>query len=254
MRIITYNLNGVRNANKKGVCDFFNKMDADFYCLQETRATTSQINEELTRLNKQYKIIVNESERKGYSGTAVLAKCEPLSCENSLFKIDYDKEGRLQVLEYADYFIINLYTPNGGTRLEYKLNFIEDLIEAMDLLLAQGKEVIFCTDFNIAHEERDLSNPKECASITGFLPEERELFDKFLSVGLYDVYRELHPNEQRFTWSSYTSKRSGNNFGNLYTFDYIFVTKGLLEKVRSCVILHDVDCSDHYPVKIELDI
>lgn len=254
MRIMTYNLNGVRSANKKGVCDFLNRANADFYCLQETRATAQQICEELAPLEGKYQFVINESERKGYSGTAVLAKVKPISYENKLFDLNYDTEGRLQVLEYENFFLINLYTPNGGTRLEYKMQFIDDLIQALDMLIADGKDVILCTDFNIAHTELDLSNPEECARITGFLPQEREIFDKFLSIGMFDVFRELHPNEKRHTWSSYASKRASDNFGNLYTFDYIFVTENLLDKVRTCEILHDAMYSDHYPVKMEIDL
>ena len=253
MKIITYNLNGIRSANKKGLLDFIKNENADIFCFQETRATKEQIEQELSGVQG-YNLFVNESERKGYSGTAVLTKQQPLDYVEILKYVNFDNEGRLQVLDYGSFTLINLYTPNGNSRLQYKCDFIKLLINDLDLLIADGKELIVCTDFNISHNELDLSNPKECAQISGFLPEERQLFDDLLDIGIYDVYREMYPQKQRYTWSSYPSKRAGDKWGNLYTFDYIFATENVMHSVRNCKILHDVFCSDHYPVNAEIDI
>ena len=253
MKIVTYNLNGIRSASKKGLIDFINREKADIYCFQETRATKEQIEQELESVQG-YNLIINESERKGYSGTAVLTKIVPNEVSTQLKYVNFDNEGRLQVLDFNKFTLINLYTPNGYSRLEYKLNFIKLLINDIDLLIAGGKEIIFCTDFNISHNELDLSNPKECASISGFLPEERKLFEDLLDIGLYDTYRELYPNRQRHTWSSYPSKRANDKWGNLWTFDYIFVTENIMQQVRSCAINFETLCSDHYPVIAEIGI
>ena len=250
MKIISYNINGIRSSTKKGLNDFIKNVNADIICLQETRATKEQILQSLENV-EDYEIYINESQRKGYSGTAVLTKKKPNSYSEKLNYINFDNEGRLQVLEYDNFVLVNLYTPNGNSRLEFKLDFIKLLINDLDLLIADGKELVICTDFNISHEEIDLSNPKECAKVSGFLPEERELFDELLDIGLVDSYREIYKEKQRHTWSSYVSKRANDNWGDLYTFDYIFITNNIAENLRSAKIYHDVFCSDHYPIQVE---
>lgn len=249
MKIISYNINGVRAATKNGLANFIEKENADIFCFQETRADEAVVQDLLGRFAG-YNLYSAEGERKGYSGVAALTKQKPLQVVTNCFA--FDNEGRVLVLEFEKFYIVNVYVPNGANRLEFKLLFLEKLLRELKTKLMPKKDVIICTDFNISFSPLDLSNPEGCKNTTGYLVEERDAFSDFFASGFVDSFRILHPFSQRFTWSSYGAKRIDNAAGNLYTFDYILVTRGLEKRVcESSVLLH-VDCSDHYPVQMEM--
>ncbi len=254
MKIVSYNLNGIRSATSKGLVEWINSSNVDIFCFQETRANGEQIADAIRGLDKSYLTFWSESERKGYSGTGIVTRIEPLNAYTYLPSFKTDTEGRFTVLEYDKFILINCYVPNGGTRLEFKLNFMDTLVNDLHKLIKQKKEVIFCTDINIAHNEIDVSFPKQATLRTGFLTVEREKFEDVLKTGLTDSFRYLHPDKQVFSWSSYRAKIIGGNFGWKYRFDYVFLTKNLLTKLQSCEILTNVMYSDHFPVVCEVEI
>lgn len=254
MKIVTYNLNGIRASTKNGLYDWLSTADVDIFCFQETRASEEQIMNCLTGLWN-YDLYTNIAEKAGYSGTAILTKQKPI-CERFDFfpSIKNIHEGRIIVLEYEKFFLIDFYAPN-GSRLEFKMNYMKNFLQDFENMQKKvNKPIIICTDFNISHTEKDVSNPKECAKRTGFLKEERELFDEYEKAGLIDSARLTHKDDQLFTWSSYTAKYNQNTKGWLYRFDYIFLTSPLDKAVKSCETLLEKTYSDHYPVMLELEI
>lgn len=253
MKIVTYNINGIRAATRKGLLGWLQEQDADILCFQETRATHDQIQESLNGLEG-YDRYDNVAERKGYSGTMVLTKRKPISVAYHTPSLVDDTEGRMILMEFEDFYLFNLYTPNGGSRYEFKMTFMEKLLGDIAVLIKKGKELIICTDFNVAHTDDDVSNPKYCARLSGFLPAERALFEAYLKIGLVDSYRLLHPTGKAFTWSSALSKTTGNLEGTRYRFDYIFVTAGLSKTVTQSETLYECSYSDHYPVQTEINI
>jgi exodeoxyribonuclease-3 len=267
MKIVSYNLNGIRASVRKGLLDWIKSGDVDIFCFQETRATLEEIYDSLninTNFNlfnlaendglKDYYMYFSVAEKKGYSGTGILTKIKPICERKDLFKsLKINNEGRVIVLEFETFFLINVYIPN-GTRLDLKIEFLNDfLLDFKEFQKTNKKGVIICSDFNIAHTPLDLSNPKECARRTGFLPIEREIFDNYLKSGLIDSYRVKNPTSQIFTWSSYNSKKLDNTFGWRYRFDYIFINDKLVNKLIDCDVLFDKDYSDHYPVLLEIN-
>lgn len=252
MKIATYNINGIRAASSKGLANWIKSTNYDIYCFQETRATIEQTQALLLEFSDYY-IYYNSASKKGYSGTAVMTKVKPNNVRYVLNNLNYDDEGRIIVLEYDDFVLVDLYTPNGGTRLDFKLEFMRTFLKDMIEYIKQGKQIIICTDFNISHTPLDLSHPDECSKVTGYLDVERSLFDEYLKAGFYDSYRELYPQSKRYTWSSYRAKYTNNRVGYLYTFDYIFVTKDLLKNLKNCSVELNTNCSDHYPVVLQLD-
>ena len=253
MKIVSYNINGIRAANKKGLASWINAYNADIYCFQETRANELQILAELADV-KGYNCYYSIAAKAGYSGTCVLTKAKPNNVYYLFDSVKNVDEGRTVICEFNDFVLVNLYTPNGGSRLEFKLEYMEKILKEIDNLIKKNLEVVICTDFNIAHTPLDLSNPKQCQHFTGYLPEERELFDRYLQIGLYDSFRQLNPTAQCFSWSSYSSKAMNNEVGNVYRFDYIFVTEKILKRAEAAHILYEENYSDHYPVTLELEL
>lgn len=251
MKIVTYNLNGVRAACNKGLNDWIQNSGVDIFCFQETRATEEQIKSVLDTTG--YHAYFNVAERKGYSGTGVLTKKEPLEVMTFLPSVKDDNEGRLLLIKYEGFSILDYYTPNGGSRLDFKFEFMNNVLNDIRAII-KDDELIICTDFNIAHTEQDVSNPKACRNRTGFLPEECKLFDEYLKAGLNDCYRRLHPQGEAYTWSSYSAKATGNKAGWLYRFDYIFASDSIADRLIKCDNLLDKDYSDHYPVLAEFNI
>lgn len=245
MKIVSYNINGVRASSKNGLKEFIKNCNADCYAFQETRAD-GQIVEELLN-TPGYNLFHKEGNKKGYAGVAVLTK-NRLNAKQVEFGNISDTEGRILAVEIGDILLVDFYTPNGNSRLDFKLDYMTQFLQILKTKLNSGKQIVVCTDFNISHSPLDLSNPDQCKNISGYLPQERQLFDNYLDAGLVDSFRKLHPLDNRYTWSSYGSKKLNNSIGNLWTFDYVFVSNSLESNLFGAGVLLDVNCSDHYPV------
>ena len=254
MNIISWNVNGIRAVSTKGFADIVKDLNPDILCIQETKAQPEQLGPEITDIEG-YKSYFYSAERKGYSGTAVYTKLEPLSVSYGLGTDKFDHEGRTIKMEFDDFILYNIYFPNGGRGDEYvkfKLEFYDCFLDLVQQHLKDGKNVICCGDVNTAHKEIDLENPKANSKVSGFLPEERAYMDIFAQKGLIDSYRMLYPDKEKaYTWWSYKTKARERNVG--WRIDYFFITEGLKDKVSDSVILSDVMGSDHCPIQLLLD-
>ena len=251
MKFISWNVNGLRACVTKGFQDYFDSEDADFFCLQETKLQAGQI--ELTLPS--YHQFWNYAEKKGYSGTAIFAKQEPLHVTYGVGIPELDTEGRLITLEYADFYLITCYTPNaqqGLARLDHRLSWDEAFRNYL-CELDQKKPVIACGDLNVAHQEIDLKNPSSNRGNAGFSDEERESFGKLLSAGFTDTFRYLYPDATGiYSWWSYRFNARKNNAG--WRIDYFIVSDRLKDKITAAPIRNDILGSDHCPVVLELNI
>lgn len=250
LKFISWNVNGFRACLTKGFADFFKEADADFFCLQETKMQEGQA--EFTP--EGYYQYWYSADKKGYSGTAVFAKREPLSVRRGLGIDEHDHEGRAITLEYEDFYLLCVYTPNAQrelARLDYRMEW-EDALRAYIKELDTKKPVVYCGDLNVAHEEIDLKNPKTNHKSAGFSDEERGKFTELLAEGFRDTYRTLYPNKVEYSWWSYMMKAREKNVG--WRIDYFVVSDRLMDKVRDSYILTDVMGSDHCPVGLILDI
>ena len=250
MRFISWNVNGLRACVEKGFMDFFNGADADFVCLQETKLQPGQISLETPGYLQYW----NSAVKKGYSGTAVFARKEPISVVYGM--VGYtDDEGRLITLEYPSFYLICCYSPNaqeGLARICYRMDF-EDLLRAYILKLEETKPVILCGDLNVAHNEIDLKNPKTNRGNAGFSDEERGKFSELLASGHTDTFRHLWPDlEGAYSWWSYRFKAREKNAG--WRIDYFVVSDSIAGRIEKAEILKDVLGSDHCPVTLEIDI
>ena len=250
MKLISWNVNGLRACMGKGFAEFFASQDADFVCLQETKLQPEQVD----FAPEGYFCYWNSAEKKGYSGTAVFAKKEPLSVTYGLGIQEHDHEGRVITLEYDDFYLVCVYTPNSRrelARLDYRMEWEDALREYLCRLDAQ-KGVIYCGDLNVAHEEIDLKNPKTNHQSAGFSDEEREKFTRLLESGFADTFRSLYPDKVQYSWWSYMFKSREKNVG--WRIDYFVVSSRLLEKVTDSYLLNDVMGSDHCPAGLEIDL
>ena len=251
MKFICWNVNGLRACMRKGFEEVFRSMDADFFCLQETKLQAGQL--ELSTPG--YLQFWNYAERKGYAGTAVFAKQAPLSVSYGLGIPELDTEGRLIILEYDSFFLVNCYTPNaqqGLARIGHRLAWDSAYREKLQQLDAQ-KPVIACADFNVAHREIDLKNPASNRGNAGFSDEERESFGRLLNAGFTDTFRYLHPDQTgAYSWWSYRFNARQNNAG--WRIDYFLVSNRIAEKVTAAPIYSDIQGSDHCPVGLEIEI
>lgn len=250
MKVISYNLNGLRAATKLNVLDWIKQEDADLICLQEVRAE-QEICEEILKEVNGYNVIYNCGEKKGYSGTITLSKLKPREIQLGLSAFQKDIEGRTIITTFDDFTVINSYIPNGSTRLAYKMNFVKELIDFMNELLINHKKIILCCDANIAHNEIDVNKPKAVFKKSGFLPEERKLMDKLLKKDFFDSFRKLNPELVQYTWRSYRARKENNDFGWRYRFDYIICSKALEKEIKKCYS-PDLEYSDHLPVILEV--
>src|SRR5574344_1193436 len=250
MKIITYNLNGLRAATRLNVLKWLKEENADVICLQEVRAKQS-ICEEILKDFQEYNITYNCGNIKGYAGTITLSKSIPDKVEFGINN-EEDIEGRTIITMFNEITIVNSYIPNGSKRLEYKKEFIEKLIIYLNILSQRCKKVFLCCDANIAHNEIDVNKPKEISKKSGFLIEERRLIDKLLGDKFIDSFRELNSNLVQYTWRSYRARKENNNFGWRFRFDYIFCSKILRENIRRCYS-PDLEYSDHLPVIMEVE-
>ncbi|WP_209346431.1 exodeoxyribonuclease III [Flavonifractor sp. AGMB03687] len=249
MKLITWNVNGLRACLGKGFLDFFNAMDADAFCLQETKLQPHQIELDLPG----YHIYWNSAEKKGYSGTALITKTEPLTVTYGLGIPEHDTEGRVITAEYEDFYLVCCYTPNAQNelaRIDYRMQW-EDDFRSYLMDLDQKKPVVLCGDLNVAHEEIDLKNPKSNRGNAGFSDQEREKMTTLLGSGFADSFRALYPDKTgAYTWWSYRFNARKNNAG--WRIDYFIVSERLLPRVKDQIIHADVTGSDHCPVELDL--
>ena len=250
MKFISWNVNGFRACLNKGFGDFFKAEDADFFSIQESKMQPGQA-EFVTPNHHQYWY---SAEKKGYSGTAIFAKKEPLSVRYGLGIDQHDHEGRAITLEYENFYLLNVYTPNSQrelTRLDYRMEW-EDALRNYMMELDKVKPVIYCGDLNVAHEEVDLKNPKTNHFSAGFTDEERGKFTELLASGFSDTFRSLYPDKVEYSWWSYMFQARQKNVG--WRIDYFVVSNRILDKVKEAKIHTEIMGSDHCPVSIEIDI
>lgn len=248
MRFISWNVNGFRSCLGKGFAEFFEKIDADFFCIQETKMQPGQA--EFTP--EGYHQYWYSAEKKGYSGTAIFAKKEPISVSYGIGIPEHDHEGRAITLEYEDFYLLCVYTPNAQkelARLPYRMEW-EDALRAYMMALDKEKPVIYCGDLNVAHEEIDLKNPKTNHKSAGFSDEERAKFSELLASGFTDTFRALYPEKIEYSWWSYMMKAREKNVG--WRIDYFVVSNRLFSRVKDSFILGEIMGSDHCPVGMEL--
>lgn len=251
MKLISWNVNGIRACVNKGFKEFFEKINADIFCIQETKCQPEQIELEFDG----YYAYWNSAEKKGYSGTAIFTKQKPICVTYGIGIDEHDKEGRVITLEFKDFYMINIYTPNakrGLERLDYR-QIWEDEIRKYLLKLNQEKPVIMCGDLNVAHKEIDLKNPKSNRGNAGFTDEEREKMTNLLDVGFVDTYRYLYPDkEEAYSWWSYMGRAREKNIG--WRIDYFIVSDDIKDKITETMIYPDVLGSDHCPVGLEINL
>jgi len=249
MKFISWNVNGLRACEGKGFSDVFKQLDADFFCIQETKMQEGQLDLQFNG----YRSYWNYAERKGYSGTAIFTKHEPLSVTCGLDIAEHNHEGRVITLEMEDFYLVTVYTPNsqdGLRRLEYRMKWEDDFRQYLVNLDAK-KPVIVCGDMNVAHEEIDLKNPKTNRKNAGFTDEEREKFTTLLESGFTDTFRHLHPDQKDiYSWWSYRFHAREKNAG--WRIDYFVVSNRLADKIKSANIHADIFGSDHCPVELVL--
>ena len=274
MKFISWNVNGIRACVKKGFLDFFNEADAVIFCIQESKMQEGQLDLELPGYHQYW----NYAVKKGYSGTGIFTKEEPMNVFYGLGIEEHDQEGRVITLEFEDYYFITVYTPNSQSelaRLSYRMKWEEDFLAYLkkleetkpvifcgDLKESQPsltqeakpkkKPIIICGDFNVAATELDLKNPKNNVKNAGFTPEEREKFKTLLDSGFTDSYRYLHPDTEKYSWWSYRFKARERNAG--WRIDYFLTSDSIKDKIKDAEILTDVMGSDHCPIELDIDI
>lgn len=252
MKLISWNVNGLRAVAKKGFVDWIKKESPDILCLQETKAWEEQLDDSIKNIPG-YKSYFAEAYRKGYSGVAVYTKEEPLSVKKGIGIEAFDREGRFLILEYEKFTLFNIYYPNGkkdAIRLKYKLDFYEAFQKYAVNLKNQGKRLIICGDVNTAHKEIDLARPKQNQKTSGFLPEERAWIDRFLAEGFYDSLRLFTDKGEIYTWWDMITRARDRNVG--WRIDYFFISENLKENITNAYTMPDVMGSDHCPIAIEL--
>ncbi|WP_144511683.1 exodeoxyribonuclease III [Bacillus sp. FJAT-22090] len=250
MKLVSWNVNGLRACVQKGFLDYFNEVDADIFCLQETKLQEGQIDLEL----EGYKQYWNYALKKGYSGTAVFTKVEPLSVKYGVGDLNTEDEGRIITLEFEDFFLVNVYTPNAKrdlTRLPYRLDW-EDEMRAYLRKLDEVKPVIMCGDLNVAHAEIDLKNAKSNRGNSGFTDEERAKMTDLLAEGFVDTFRFFYPKQEgAYSWWSYMNKVRERNIG--WRIDYFIASKSLEPRLKDAGIHAHILGSDHCPIVLELN-
>jgi hypothetical protein len=251
MKMVSWNVNGLRACVTKGFVDIFNKLDADIFCLQETKLQEGQIDLPLEGYYQYW----NYAEKKGYSGTAIFTKKEPLAVTNGIGIDEHNTEGRVITLEFEDFFFVTCYTPNSQNelkRLDYRMKWEDDFREYL-LRLNKKKPVILCGDLNVAHNEIDLKNPKTNRKNAGFSDEEREKMTKLLNLGFTDSFRYLYPDKEGiYSWWSYRFNARKNNAG--WRIDYFITSDSIKDKIIDSKIHTDIMGSDHCPVELDIDL
>ncbi len=250
-QIYSWNVNGIRASLKKGMWEWFQATNPEIFCLQEIKAHPEQL-EEYTTNPKGYHVYWNPAEKKGYSGVATFTKKKPLKVENLQIE-KFDSEGRVQILYFKDFILLNCYFPNSqeaGKRLDYKLEFCDEILTFCNQQQQKGKNIILCGDYNIAHTEIDLKNPKTNRKNPGFLPEERAWMDKFIANGYVDTFRQFNPDPGHYSWWSYRFQARSKDIG--WRIDYHCVNEAFASHIKEAGISKEVLGSDHCPVSITL--
>ena len=249
MKLISWNVNGIRACVQKGFLEFFHEANADIFCIQESKMQEGQLDLELEGYHQYW----NYAEKKGYSGTAIFTKKEPLSVQYGIGIEEHDKEGRVITLEFEDFFMVTVYTPNSQNelaRLSYRMQWETDFLAYLKKL-EESKPVIFCGDLNVAHKEIDLKNPKTNRKNAGFTDEERQKFTEVLEAGFIDTFRYFYPDvEEVYSWWSYRFSARAKNAG--WRIDYFCVSESLKDRLANAKIYTEVMGSDHCPVELEL--
>lgn len=254
MKLVSWNVNGLRAVINKGFEEFFKETDADIFCIQETKMQEDQIDDKIREIFKGYNTYWNSAEKKGYSGTAIITKNIPLNIKFGIGIEEHDKEGRVITLEFDKFYMVNCYTPNSKReleRLDYRMVW-EDAFRNYLLELNKKKPVIVCGDLNVAHKEIDLKNPKTNRKNAGFTDEEREKMTELLNAGFTDTFRYLYPDKtDTYTWWSYMFKAREKNAG--WRIDYFIVSNSIKDKIKESYIYSEVMGSDHCPVGLDID-
>ncbi len=255
MKLISWNVNGLRAVINKGFKEFFSEIDADIFSIQETKMQEAQLDENILSIFKGYNMFWNSAEKKGYSGTAIFSKEKPLSVSYGIGKEEHDKEGRVITLEFEKFYMVNIYTPNSKReleRLDYRQVW-EDEIRNYLVNLKTKKPVIMCGDLNVAHNEIDLKNPKTNRRNAGFTDEERQKMTELLNAGFIDTFRYKYPDlEGKYSWWSYMFHAREKNAG--WRIDYFIVSDNLKDKIDDAKILDSIMGSDHCPVELDLSL
>ena len=250
MKLVSWNVNGIRACVQKGFLDFFQEIDADIFCIQESKMQAGQLDLELDGYHQYW----NYAEKKGYSGTAIFTKKEPISVAYGIGVEEHDKEGRVITLEFDDFYMLTVYTPNSQNelaRLPYRMTW-EDAFLAYLKKLEETKPVVFCGDLNVAHKEIDLKNPKTNRKNAGFTDEEREKFSVLLEAGFVDTFRHFYPDmENIYSWWSYRAGARPKNVG--WRIDYFVVSECMKDRLVDAKILTEIMGSDHCPVLLEMN-
>ena len=251
MKLISWNVNGIRACVQKGFLEFFNEVDADIFCIQESKMQAGQLELELEGYHQYW----NYAEKKGYSGTAIFTKVEPLSVQYGIGVEEHDHEGRVITLEFEDFYMVTVYTPNSQDelkRLDYRMRWETDFLKYLKKL-EEKKGVIFCGDLNVAHKEIDLKNPKTNRKNAGFTDEERGKFTELLEAGFIDTFRHFYPDlEGAYSWWSYMFKAREKNAG--WRIDYFLASEGLKEQLVDAKIYSEILGSDHCPIGLVVNI
>ncbi len=253
-KLLSWNVNGIRAVAKKGFMEWFKSESPDILCLQETKAQEDQLDNSIKEIEG-YQSYWSAAVKKGYSGVGVYTRHEPISVHKGFGKDRFDSEGRTLILEYPDFTLFNVYFPNGKQnkdRLQYKMDFYEAILEHWEILRENGKRLIICGDVNTAHQEIDLSRPKENKKISGFLPMERAWIDKITTLGYIDTFRHFNTNPENYTWWHLMSGARARNVG--WRIDYFFATADLIANISNGWISSDVMGSDHCPIGIEVKV
>lgn len=251
MKLISWNVNGIRAVAKKGLLDIISDLDADIFCFQETKAQVHQVEEVLEPLGLY--VFANEAEKKGYSGTAILSKQKPISLNKGIGIAEHDMEGRIITAEFTDFYVVNGYIPNSGQglkRLDYRQQWDKDMLKYINELETK-KPVLYCGDLNVCHQEIDIARPKpNYNKSAGYTQVEIDGMDNYINSGLIDSFRALHPDEVKYSWWSYRGGARQKNIG--WRLDYFLVSKSIFSKISESFILNDVVGSDHCPVGVVL--
>ena len=255
MKLISWNVNGLRAVINKGFKDFYNTINADIICLQETKMQQDQISMDINEIFKNRYVYWNSAEKKGYSGTVVISKVKPIKVTYGIGKEEHDKEGRIITLEFDKFYLVNCYTPNskrGLERLDYRMIW-EDEVRSYLINLNKTKPIVYCGDLNVAHNEIDLKNPASNHHNAGFSDEERSKMTELLDAGFIDTFRYKYPDKTgAYSWWSYMFHARENNAG--WRIDYFIVSESIKDKIEDSKILSDVMGSDHCPVELDIDL
>ncbi len=254
MRIICWNVNGIRAAQKKGLIDYIKRESPDVLCLQETKAQREQLDDELINIEG-YTSHFFSAEKKGYSGVAIYTKQTPTEIHFGCGSARFDAEGRVLRADYPEFTLYNIYFPNGGRgpeRVKYKLDFYDTLLDQWEELRAEGRKLIICGDYNTAHQEIDVAKPVEWSKTSGFLPIERAWLEKILDMGYVDIFRTFDQRPGQYSyWDNFRNSREKNNGWRI---DYFFVTEDIVPKITGASIHQEVMGSDHCPISIDIKI